>query len=233
MITSWKQTKTSFEGAIKEAGSGWKRRPKKKGPNGAQTADTDVIDIGCVFVQPAGNADSSFSDRNNPSSDSSKKKRRKQGGSGYADAASMDVEPVICLTSQHKVAVLGKTKDGNLVESKSRTYVTRPGAGSHFSLSSGASEAAHRATQPRDGSADLATPDARAAEHVHRRRETAQRGGIEPAEALRQPPRRLLGRAAARLAFAEAVAVLLPGEESSGCHSRCDRPDGGTIGVAM
>mmetsp|Transcript_2562 Transcript_2562/g.4159 ORF Transcript_2562/g.4159 Transcript_2562/m.4159 type:complete len:981 (-) Transcript_2562:689-3631(-) len=147
MITSWKQTKTSFEGAIKEAGSGGKRRPKKKGPNGAQTADTDVIDIGCVFVQPAGNADSSFSDRNNPSSDSSKKKRRKQGGSGYADAASMDVEPVICLTSQHKVAVLGKTKDGNLVESKSRTYVTRPGAGSHFSLSSGASEDAFAGMQ--------------------------------------------------------------------------------------
>lgn len=148
MLTSWKQTKTSFEGAIKEAGSGGKRRVKKKGLNGAQSeADADVIDIGCVFVQSSVSNDSSFLDRNNPTPAKSKKKRRKQGGSGHADAASMDVDPVICLTSQHKVAILGSTKDGNLVESKSRTYVTRPGAGSQFSLNSGASEDAFAGMQ--------------------------------------------------------------------------------------
>ena len=150
MLTSWKQTKTSFGGAIKDEGSGGKRRAKKKGLNGAKTAaDTDVIDIGGVFVHSENN-DLSLQDRKNSSSAGSKKKRRKQGGSGYADAASMDVEPVICLTSQHRVAVLGKAKDGNLVESKSRTYVTRPGAGSQFSLSSGTSEDAF-AGMPRLG----------------------------------------------------------------------------------
>ena len=151
MITSWKQTKTSFEGAIKDEGSGGKSKAKKKGLNGAKTAaDTDVIDIGGVFVQSVGNNESSILDRHNSSSAGSKKKRRKQGGGGYADAASMDVEPVICLTSQHRVAVLGKAKDGNLIESKSRTYVTRPGAGSQFSLSTGASEDAF-AGMPRSG----------------------------------------------------------------------------------
>lgn len=150
MLTSWKQTKTSFEGDIKDEGSGGKRRAKKKGLNGAKTAaDTDAIDIGGVFVH-LGNNGSSLLDRNNSSSAGSKKKRRKQGGSGYADAASMDVEPVICLTSQHRVSLLGKAKDGNLVESKSRTYVARPGAGSQFSLSSGASEDAF-AGMPRSG----------------------------------------------------------------------------------
>ncbi|KAK1749038.1 hypothetical protein QTG54_000977 [Skeletonema marinoi] len=125
MITLWKQTKTSFEGAIKDEGSGGRSKAKKKGLNGAKSAaDTDVIDIG---------------DRHNSSSASSKKKRRKQGGGGYADAASMDVEPVICLTSQHRVAVLGKAKDGNLIESKSRT-----------SLSARASEDAF-AGMPRSG----------------------------------------------------------------------------------
>lgn len=152
MLTSWKQTRTSFEGAINDEGSGGKRKAKKKSLNGSKTvADANAIDIGGVFVQPLDNDDPSFLERNNPSSANSKKKRRKQGASGYADAASMDVEPVICLTSQHRVAILGKAKDGNLVESKSRTYVTRPGAGSQFSLSSGASDDAPFAGMPRTG----------------------------------------------------------------------------------
>lgn len=151
MLTSWKQTRTSFAGAINhdEEGSGGKRKAKKKSLNGSKAvADANVIDIGGVFVQPLGNNnDPSFLQRNNPPSAISKKKRRKQGD---ADAASMDVDPVICLTSEHRVAILGKSKDGNLVESKSRTYVTRPGAGSQFSLSSGASEDAF-AGMPRLG----------------------------------------------------------------------------------
>lgn len=152
MLTSWKQTRTSFEGAINDEGSGGKKKAKKKSPNGSKTiSDTNKIDIGGVFVQPLGNDDPSFLERSNPSSANSKKKRRKQGGTGFADTASMDVEPVICLTSQHRVAILGKAKDGNLVESKSRTYVTRPGAGSQFSLSSGASDDAPFAGMPRLG----------------------------------------------------------------------------------
>lgn len=53
----------------------------------------------------------------------------------------MDMEPILCLTSPHRVVFMGKGESGssaadhgNLMESKSRNYVTRPGAGSRFSL---------------------------------------------------------------------------------------------------
>lgn len=129
MLTSWKQTRTSFEHAINDGEAlGGRRKTKKNGPNGSNTVGTKADVVGGVFVQPFAQDDPSFLERNNPSSAIAKKKRRKQGRSGYSDATSMDVEPLICLTSQHRVAVLGKGKDGNLVESKSRTYVTRPGA---------------------------------------------------------------------------------------------------------
>jgi hypothetical protein len=133
MLTSWKQTRTSFECAVThDEETEGKRKAKRKGVNGSKATDNNDSDnIVGVFVQPSANDDNVFS---NPSSANAKKKGRKHGGSGYSDAALSDVEPLICLTSQHRVAFLGKGKDGNLVESKSRTYVTRPGAGSQFSL---------------------------------------------------------------------------------------------------
>lgn len=151
MLTSWKQTRTSFEHAINDGEAlGGRRKTKKNGLNGSNTVGTKADVVGGVFVQPFAQDDPSFLERNNPSSAIAKKKRRKQGRSGYSDATSMDVEPLICLTSQHRVAVLGKGKDGNLVESKSRTYVTRPGAGAQFSTS-GTTKDASFAGMPRLG----------------------------------------------------------------------------------
>ena len=151
MLTSWKQTRTTFEHAINDGEAlGGRRKTKKNGLNGSNTVDTKADVVGGVFVQPFAQDDPSFLERNNPSSAIAKKKRRKQGRSGYSDATSMDVEPLLCLTSQHRVAVLGKGKDGNLVESKSRTYVTRPGAGAQFSTS-GTTKDASFAGMPRLG----------------------------------------------------------------------------------
>ena len=138
MLTSWKQTKTSFEG-VKDGRSGGKKKAKKQVNGAKSSSDTNVLNIGVAFVQSVGNIASSVREGNNLSSNS-KKKRRKQGGSSYADATSMDVEPVVCLTSQQRVTILGKAKDNNLVESKTRTYVTRPGTGAQFSLSNSSSD---------------------------------------------------------------------------------------------
>lgn len=151
MLTSWKQTRTSFEHAINDGEAlGGRRKTKKNGLNGSNTVDAKADVVGGVFVQSFAQEDPSFLERNNPSSAIAKKKRRKQGRSGYSDAISMDVEPLICLTSQHRVAVLGKGKDGNLVESKSRTYVTRPGAGAQF-FTSGTTKDASFAGMPQLG----------------------------------------------------------------------------------
>lgn len=146
MLTTWKQTRTSIEYPIHASNNGGGSAKKKKKKSRKSLAETEISSstpdvIGAQFVGPF------FQEKANPSSSVGNKKRRKfnndstSGGSG--NTTSMDhTDPILCLTSPHRVVFMEKgEKDsiasGNFTESKTRNYVTRPGAGSRFSLSGG------------------------------------------------------------------------------------------------
>lgn len=150
MLTTWKQTRTSIEYIPPTTDRGDQSAKKKKKSSAASTPPDDVI-IGAQFVQPLARSDPFYQERvANPSG--KKKKRKSNHGHNVTGEASgsMDMEPILCLTSPHRVVFMGNqiesdgrsrsaaaAADGhgiNLAESKSRNYVTRPGAASRFSL---------------------------------------------------------------------------------------------------
>mmetsp|Transcript_323 Transcript_323/g.627 ORF Transcript_323/g.627 Transcript_323/m.627 type:complete len:1087 (-) Transcript_323:43-3303(-) len=153
MLTTWKHTRTSIEYNLPATNRGEESAKKKKksrkslsSAESAATSSTTPLSpdvIGVQFVQPLACHDKFYQERANPSSSKSNKKRRKFNNENSAGgaASSMDMEPILCLTSPHRVVFMGKGESGssaadhgNLMESKSRNYVTRPGAGSRFSL---------------------------------------------------------------------------------------------------
>ena len=155
MLTTWKQVRTSFESPLTSAqveGSGKKKKKTRKSLADSETSASGFTYIAATFVKPLACNDSSYQERVHSSAKTSKKRRKNNnensGGSGNDGNASgeHDVEPILCITSPHRVAFIGK-KDGspkvsdevgfNLVESKSNSYVARPGVGTQFCIRSG------------------------------------------------------------------------------------------------
>mmetsp|Transcript_7987 Transcript_7987/g.18012 ORF Transcript_7987/g.18012 Transcript_7987/m.18012 type:complete len:1067 (+) Transcript_7987:222-3422(+) len=138
MLTTWKHTRTSIEYPLHASnhGEGSAKKKKKKSRKSLAESATpsstpDVI--GAQFVGPF------YQEKANPSTGN--KKRRKFNNDNTSGATGMDhTEPILCLTSPHRVVFMDKGENdtiaasGNFTESKSRNYVTRPGAGSRFSL---------------------------------------------------------------------------------------------------
>lgn len=153
MLTTWKQTRTTIEyprsnGNLHIEESTKQKKKSKKSQTAAEdediTQDDDkVVVMGAQFIPPLSHHSSFHRERANLSSSSlskSSKKRRK-----INHDPSMDKEPILCITSPHRVVFMKdkgeKSSSSNtsmdhvsLIESKSRTYVARPGASSRFFL---------------------------------------------------------------------------------------------------
>lgn len=154
MLTKWNHIRTSIDYAPptnRDADGSHKKKKKKSRKSSSATnggidasIPSDII-IGAQFIPPHHELPIPDS---NPSTSSGKggaKKRRKADNGKYSHGGSysdMDVDPVLCLTSPHRVVFLGKGEttsadDNALVESKSRNYITRPGPKSRFLLQRG------------------------------------------------------------------------------------------------
>mmetsp|Transcript_13358 Transcript_13358/g.32421 ORF Transcript_13358/g.32421 Transcript_13358/m.32421 type:complete len:1070 (-) Transcript_13358:38-3247(-) len=145
MLTSWKQIRTSIEYPLSTSKGSTKK--KKSGKSSVKPA-TDNIDscIGAHFVQPL---DLSHQERANKSLSrrvNNNQKRRKLNDvntttDGNDVIPKSDMEPILCVTSPHRVVFMedcgsssSDSSDSNLTESKSRNYVTRPGPSTRFAL---------------------------------------------------------------------------------------------------
>jgi len=141
MLTKWTQTRTSIEYTPSTTNRGQGSAKKKKKSNKSSTAESAVtqdVVIGAQFVQPLAGNDPFYQERANPTPRWDNK-RRKFNNPNNGTLSGMDVEPILCLTSPHRVVFMGKGgenggSDSSLTESKSRNYVTRPGAGSRICL---------------------------------------------------------------------------------------------------
>jgi len=139
MLTSWKQTRTSFEYPLATTTSPKKKTEQKKSSN---VSTSSINRIAVSFVQPLACNDPFYQERADPlrSSAGGSKKRRKGFNDRVGGEGSNvdDMEPVLCLTSSHRVALVGRGGGGTsgLIESKSRSYVSRPGMGSSFVVAS-------------------------------------------------------------------------------------------------
>eukprot|EP00956_Cyclotella_meneghiniana_P020430 scaffold36167_cov68-Cyclotella_meneghiniana.AAC.4 len=130
MLTKWKQARTTFEYATNTS-NGAKKKQKR-----SQDEKSSCHDIAVSFVKPLA--------RNNPfyiervkASKASGKKRRKSSNGFNVDASIEDMEPILCVTSSHRVALLGRSSAASgatLSESKSRNYVSRPGYSTSFDV---------------------------------------------------------------------------------------------------
>lgn len=136
MLTTWKHTRTSIE-----------YTPPPNNKVMEESANFPVspgVIIGAQLVHPMARHDPFCQDRTNTSLPNRGKKKRRKFNSDHAAAGviplGMEIEPIICLTFPHRVVFMGtgvsgtSSTDCNLVEGKSRSYVTRPGPGSRFSL---------------------------------------------------------------------------------------------------
>ena len=129
MLTKWKQSRTSFEIATHGSnGAAKTKRAKNSSP-------TSSDDIAVSFVQPLARHNPFYLERVKTSK--SGKKRRK---SILGDSANVrDMEPILCITSSHRVALLGRSSfasGATLSESKSNNYVSRPGPSTSFDVTS-------------------------------------------------------------------------------------------------
>jgi len=153
MLTSWKDTRTSIDYSLPPTKASAKKKTKSRkslaSESDAPSSSTQNV-IGAQFIHPLACNDPFYKQRKNLSSSTrDNNKRRKVNNATAAGGAlhSMDIEPILCLTSPHRVVFMGK-KDGTntnngsaedhaeLTESKSRSYVTRPGTTSRFALGS-------------------------------------------------------------------------------------------------
>lgn len=142
MLTTWKQSRTSLEfppTAASDHGGGESSRKKKK--SAAATHAAPDVAFGAHFVYPSAQTSLFHQDRADPSTVGGKHKRRKfNNDNPNGVVAITDTEPILCLTSPHRVLFMDRgegvtsSPGGNLIESKSRNYVARPGASSRFSL---------------------------------------------------------------------------------------------------
>eukprot|EP00970_Alexandrium_tamarense_P009974 scaffold1976_cov187-Alexandrium_tamarense.AAC.3 len=139
MLTSWKQTRTSFEYPLATTTSPKKKTEQKKSSN---VSTSSINRIAVSFVQPLACNDPFYQERADPlrsSAGGSKKRRKGLNDRVVGEGSNVDdMEPVLCLTSSHRVALVGRGGGGTsgLIESKSRSYVSRPGMGSSFVVAS-------------------------------------------------------------------------------------------------
>ncbi len=158
MLTTWKQTRTTIECPLtssatsRDSGDARKKKKKTKKSRPSEEEkeedailshttqddgdDDDVVAVmGAQFVPPLSHHSSYLREKIHASLGKSSKKRRK-----INNEAAMEKEPILCITSPHRVVFMenkgekSKNDDGTMIESKSRTYVSRPGASSRFTL---------------------------------------------------------------------------------------------------
>jgi hypothetical protein len=145
MLTTWKQSRTSLEypTATSYHGGGESSRDEKK----SRKSQHEDVPFGAHFVHPLARNSLVHQVRADSSTVGGKHKVRKlnndtKNGGGNAI---VDAEPILCLTSPHRVLFMDgvdgsgsgtstASSGGTMIESKSRNYVARPGAGSRFAL---------------------------------------------------------------------------------------------------
>jgi hypothetical protein len=126
MLTKWKQTRTTFEPT---GGKKTKKKPQDS------TSSSDEIAIS--FVKPLACQNPFFNERVKLSKTSGKKRRKSTNDKVNVSANVDDLEPILCITSSHRVAILGHPSSAaglSVSESRSRNYISRPGAGTSFNL---------------------------------------------------------------------------------------------------
>ncbi|KAL3787853.1 hypothetical protein HJC23_000395 [Cyclotella cryptica] len=129
MLTKWRHARTSFEHTTGTDGA------TNKGTHDLTNPSSGEIAIS--FVKPLAGSDPFYNERVNSSKNSGK--RRRKSNKDIVDGSSSvdDLTPVLCLTSSHRVAILGYPSSNsgvNLTESKSRNYVSPPGKFTSFHL---------------------------------------------------------------------------------------------------
>lgn len=153
MLTTWKQTRTTVEyprpSGNRHNEDSTKQKKKSKKSQAAEeddiTQDDYKVVMGAQFIPPLLSRHSSFHRERVTASSSSLRKSSKKRRKINHDPT-MDKEPILCITSPHRVVFMedkGEKSSSNnntlldhvsLVESKSRTYVARPGTSSRFFL---------------------------------------------------------------------------------------------------
>ncbi|KAL3787798.1 hypothetical protein ACHAWO_004585 [Cyclotella atomus] len=134
MLTKWKQSRTTFEYGTQKNNGAAKRKIKQ------QDSSTSLGDIAVSFVRPLARQNPFYIQRDKASKTSGKKRRKSNHGAANVNVE--DMEPILCITSSHRVAILGRSSAATastLTESKSRNYVSRPGVGTSFNVSTSAS----------------------------------------------------------------------------------------------
>ena len=150
MLTTWKQSRTSVEfppTTASDHGRGESARKKKQSrrsqhdEEAATTHAAPDVAFGVHFVHPLAHTSLFHQDRADSSTVGGKHKRRKfNNDNTNGGNVVTETEPILCLTSPHRVVFMDRgegvtsSTGGNLMESKSRNYVARPGACSRFSL---------------------------------------------------------------------------------------------------
>jgi len=156
MLTKWKKFSTSLEippqtspnGALNHSeGSARKKKEKYRKSLTHNQSSISSSGIAASFVQPLACDDPSYQERVNSTAENSKKRRKSHRGKaeGLGKDGSHgnhhDVEPILCITSPHRVVFMGRKNVGakgldgvgvSLIESKTNSYVARPGTGSQF-----------------------------------------------------------------------------------------------------
>lgn len=132
MLTKWKQARTTFEHSVQRTTD----TPSKKKRSTNDSSIPPSADIAVSFVKPLARQNPFYIERVK-SSKSSDKKRRKSNHGLATDTSIEDLEPILCITSSHRVGVFGRSSaalGATLSESKSRNYVSRPGPSTSFDV---------------------------------------------------------------------------------------------------
>lgn len=150
MLTTWKQSRTSLEYPPTTSDHGGGESSRKKKQSRRSQSDEEAATshaapdaaFGAHFVHLLARTSIFHQDRADSTVGGKQHKRRKFNNDSRS--AITDTEPILCITSPHRVMFMDRggesgtsSPGGNLIESKSRNYVARPGASSRFSLRGG------------------------------------------------------------------------------------------------
>lgn len=129
MLTKWRHARTSFEHTPGTAGITNKRFQDVRNSLSGE--------IAISFVKPLARNDQFYIERGNSSKNNGKRRRKSTKNRVEGTVSVDDLEPVLCLTSSHRVAIVGNLSSNSgdsLLESKFRNYVSRPGKSTSFHL---------------------------------------------------------------------------------------------------
>ncbi|KAL7465622.1 hypothetical protein ACHAXS_005931 [Conticribra weissflogii] len=161
MFTRWEKFSTSFEfspqtstneALILPERSAKKINAKTKKSlthceSSTSSLSPGLSGIAASFVQPMTSDDPLYQERVNSKPENSKKRRKNRIGNAEGVGCDgsggnhHDVEPILCVTSPHRVVFMGRKNGGpkgldrvgvSLIESKENSYFARPGIGSQF-----------------------------------------------------------------------------------------------------